>query len=289
MPTDWQQILFDPQNDLMGRLDRLAKKRFWDENLADEAFIWILDKLKADNWARLDSFAGKSKPSTFLYTVFLRSLEDFSRTKFGYPRPKTWLKNMGDFWVQIWKRLCLEREPPEQIKMSMGSGNKHLEREIKQIMVTIKAQEPDCGKQESLTTIGGTDDDLFASTAYSEGQDDSEAMWQHQACHSAEEALQGENLEQLLHVIGLLTGVNCQLPVAPSDMPEFDIKVAQLSDLLQLKPDEQLVLKMKFQQGMKNTAIAHALDMTNYQVKTCLQAVIKRLSLLFRELEIEIM
>ncbi|HFB64133.1 MAG TPA: sigma-70 family RNA polymerase sigma factor [Aeromonadales bacterium] len=277
MPVDWQQILFDPQNDLIGRLDRLAKKRFWDENLADEAFIWILDKLKADNWSRLDGFNGKAKPSTFLYTVFLRSLEDFSRTKFGYPRPKSWLKKLGDLWVQIWKRLCLEREPQEQIKMHLGDGDGQREAEIKQIMVTIKAKEPDCGQQEALTTIGGTDDEAFLF----ESQNDGEALGQDQSRRSTEEILDSGHLEELLQVIGLLTGFNGMQTASQNEA--LLNKMQQLSVLLKMEPTEQLVLQMKFQDGMKDAAIARALDMSNYQVKNSLEGIIKRLSNILSE------
>lgn len=280
MPIDWQQILFDPKKNLIGRFDQLAKKRFWDENLADEAFIWILDKLKADDWARLASFNGHAQPATFLHTVFLRLLEDFSRHKFGYPRPKTWLKNLGDFWVQIWKRLCLEREPPEQIKMSLGEGDDVRELEIKQIMVTIKAKEPDCAQQEGLTTIGGADGDIHIN----EKQNDGIEIGLHHSRRSVDERIHSENLEDLLQVVGLLTGMTCRQTVST----DLNKKLQYFSEQLKLEPGEQLILQMKFQEGMRDAAIARAMDMSNYQVKSSLKVVIQRLNKLFIEADISI-
>lgn len=280
MPTDWQHVLFDPKNNLVGRLDQLTKKRFWDENLADEAFIWVLDKLEVDNWSRLDSFNGSAKPSTFLHTVFLSVIEDFSRHKFGYPRPKTWIKRLGDLWVQIWKQLCLEREPPEQIKMYFSDDAPYLAEEIKLIMVTIKAKETDCGQQELLTTVGGTDDEVYTT----ESHDDGEALGQDRARRSAEETLYHEYIEELMQVIDLLTGMNVQ-QTAVTNERVFD-KVQQLSVSLKMEPVEQLVLQMTFQQGMKVAAIARALDMSNYQIKNTLEDIIKRLSNVFNDADI---
>jgi hypothetical protein len=274
MLTDWQQIIFDPKNDQISRLDNLARKRFWDENIADEAFNWVLDKIKANNWSRLNSFNGKSKPSTYLHTVFLHALENFSREKFGYPRPRTWLKNRGDFWVQIWKRLCLEREPAEQIKATFADNNKQAEIDVKLIITLIKAKEPNCAKQDSLISIGGTDTD--------KNNYDDFLLADDQIDNSTEQVINAQNLDELLEIISRLTGLSQH----KADFNQADETIKNLSDSLKMDDNELLILKMKFEQNMGDAAIARALNLSNYQVNTILKMVLSRLSKLFEDADI---
>ena len=280
MSTDWQQILFDPQNNLIGRLDRLAKKRFWDENIADEAFNWVLDKLKANNWSRLDSFNGSAKPSTYLHTVFIHSLENFSREKFGYPRPKTWIKNQGSFWVKIWKLLCLEREPLEKIRINLSDGSEQREDEIKKIITLIKAKEPNCAKQEALTTIGGGDENKESV----EKEEDGSLLGYQQGRRSTEDILQADNYERLTEIIALLTGFAPTLSKTDDALHNKTLK--KLAQSLNITANETLLLKMKYQQSMSDSAIGRALDMSNYQVKTHLGMIVSRLTDVLKDGEI---
>lgn len=286
MTTDWQQVLFDPNDDMIGRLDRLAKKRFWDDNIADEAFNWVVDKLKANHWKRLDRFKGNAKPSTYLHTVFVHSLESFSREKFGYPRPKTWLKNQGDFWVKIWKMLCLEREEAEHIKYSLGEENKSREAEIIKIIAIIKAKEPNCAKHETITSIGGTEESLNPDGELN----DSSVSHMPTRGRATDTQIQLENYEHIVDVITQLCGFSCQLDssdaIKHKPGNELEKKLHHFSQSLELQVSEQLLLQMKFQQSMSDSSIARALDLTNYQVKTKLTTVIARLSDLLNDADI---
>ena len=254
-PIDWQEILFNPENDLIGRLDRLAKKRFYDENVADEAFIWVLGKIKNDNWSRLERFDERAKPSTFLHTVFVNLLHDFSRYKFGYPRPKKWLQNMGDLWIEIWRRLCLERESKEQIKIQLADTNKVLQAEIARVMVAIKAKEPNCGADEGLTSIGAV-----------ESEQQNEAFDREQLDNKQDDLSSESNadtLEQVLSLVGVMAGLNQQ----KLHNSGLTTKAEQLALGLNLDSDEQLLIKLKYQQCMSNAAIARAMDSTAYKVQ----------------------
>ncbi|WP_028584812.1 hypothetical protein [Desulfogranum mediterraneum] len=95
--------------DHWGMINRLAQRRFSNESLAEEAALYVLNTLAAENWARLGQFRGRSSFSTFFSSVTYRLLEDFSRKKFGRIVPPKWLRAAGCFWLLLFRLLCLER------------------------------------------------------------------------------------------------------------------------------------------------------------------------------------
>ncbi len=153
---DWQAFVFDPNNHWIERLERRSKQRFLDGNLADEAMNYALKALSDDNWARLQQYQSKAKPGTYLLTLYNNLLEDFSRKKFGYPRPPVWLQKLGEQWVSLWRRLCLEREPVESLLVCYQA----IEESIQDMIRAIKAKLPDCGiAQVSVASLGHHNDE----------------------------------------------------------------------------------------------------------------------------------
>lgn len=90
-------------------LEELAEKRFPHENLAHEAFLYLVKRLEDGEWQRVRAFRGDSSFKTFLGVVARRILEDFSREKFGRFRPPLWLKRQGLLFVEVFRMLCHER------------------------------------------------------------------------------------------------------------------------------------------------------------------------------------
>jgi len=83
--VDWKSLVFE--SGWMQKLDQLAAKRFGAGGLAEEAGNYVIEQLSNDNWASLTSFKGQCKPETYLHTVTNNYLEEFSRKRFGRPRP----------------------------------------------------------------------------------------------------------------------------------------------------------------------------------------------------------
>ena len=101
--------LFFQHWDLLGRL---ARKRFPDVSLADEALNFVQDRLQAGDWSRIRAFRGKSSFATYIGHVANRLLEDFSRSKFGRSRPPGWIVALGAFWEQVypvWRKESCSR------------------------------------------------------------------------------------------------------------------------------------------------------------------------------------
>jgi len=89
-------------------INRLAKRRF-QESLAEEAALFVLERLQEDDYRRVRSFSGRARFSTFLASLTHRLLEDFSRARFGRRRPPRWITALGGMWVTLFELLCLRR------------------------------------------------------------------------------------------------------------------------------------------------------------------------------------
>jgi len=145
---NWQDHLYNPK--LMARFEMLAAKRFGGESsLAEEAYTEAISRLADPKWQqnKLQGYKGIASPSSFLTAIYKTLLEDFSRKKFGRPRPPAWLQRLGNLWVRVFKMLCLERHEPETIVDRLC----HEKGETRQYTVfeaieTIKERIPSCGQ-----------------------------------------------------------------------------------------------------------------------------------------------
>lgn len=153
---DWQRFLFDPEQHWISRLERLAQRRFYQRELADQAFEQALGQLQADNWKKLNQFAGRSSPATFLVCVYRHLLEDFAVARFGKCRAPVWVQQLGALWQTVYKRLCCERQELNLVAERLARDDLTVDA-VRQIGKTIKAKIPDCGAQirfESLSAAG---------------------------------------------------------------------------------------------------------------------------------------
>lgn len=138
---DWPEIILTQE--FMALLSQVANKRFTKESLADEAVTYALEALSKDDWVKLKDFNGDSKPTTYALSIATRLFEDFSRKRFGRPRPPSWLKELGQGWIKLWRMLCLERQWPETIKQKLSDDYALDELVIR--MSEIKRRLPNCG------------------------------------------------------------------------------------------------------------------------------------------------
>ena len=207
------------------------------------------------------------------YTVFLNALEDFSKSKYGYIQPKKWLKDLGSFWIKVWKLLCLERNPPEYIKVLMGQGNKQKESEILTFIKLTKAKEPNCGAQTGVTTIGGTAGDSHDEIANKEVGDGP----------SITEGIAVEDLEELLETIAMLTGLISQI----SSTNQLNQKLQEFGLKLNINPNEKLILKMMYLDGMNITNTAKNLNITRHKTKKIHDHILNKIKTILKQIGID--
>lgn len=250
--TDWPSVVFDP--DFMAGLERMAAKRFVQPGLKEEAVTAMIEALSENHWQCLQSFSGKSQPSTFAYSIASRAMEDFARRRFGRPRPPAWLQELGHVWVKLWHMLCLERQWPETIKTRLAKDFQ--EGLIEQVIRTIKQNIPHCGEPgfaECCTTELGLEqlpDDQGASLNTS---------------------LRHAQRTRALALLGQLLGQpGSSQEMCPSNTEEA---LDNVDTLLSLSEDDRLLLSLSYEDGLSSRKIAELLDSSAATVQRRLQAI----------------
>jgi len=132
-------------------INRIAERRFIDSNCAEEAALYVINRLEEDDCRRLRIFSGRAKFSTFISTLTIRILEDFSRKKFGRVRPPAWITVLGGIWVTLFQLLCLQRlnvvEAIETMKSRVADSK---QQQVEKTAWTILEKVTDCGKHQGL-------------------------------------------------------------------------------------------------------------------------------------------
>ncbi len=132
-------------------INRIAERRFIDTNCAEEAALYVMNRLEEDDYRRLRTFSGRAKFSTFISSLTIRLLEDFSRKKFGRVRPPAWITALGGIWVTLFQLLCLQRlsvvEAIETMKSRVADSK---QQQAEEAAWTILEKVTDCGKHQGL-------------------------------------------------------------------------------------------------------------------------------------------
>lgn len=273
---DWGQLFLQPQ--WLTRIDKLAERRFGAGGLAEEASSYVLEALSADNWSRCQQFKGNSRPETYIYTLANNALEEFSRRRFGRMRPPEWLKREGPTWVELWKRLCMERQLDDTVLDSFSASGRELAI-VREMVRTIKARMPWCGSsaQEIPVIYYDNHQDEEVSAADNLAWDDDAAERARQSSYeilvlalsylldtpqnSSERAALEQNAEDKIAQLA----------------PVFD----QLSATIALSDEERLVLSMVYRDGMKKNQVAAALGLHVHQPGRILTRVFDRIASAF--------
>lgn len=151
VPQESSQALKNRVLEHWDLLDRLAQRRFRDQNLADEALLFVQQALADDDWRRVRAYRGEVEFSRFLSHVTYRLLEDFARHKFGRVRPPVWLKRMGSLWLRVFQLLCLERRSVGDVLETLAGGRRP-ERDpaaVKEATAAILSRIPSCGSKSA--------------------------------------------------------------------------------------------------------------------------------------------
>ena len=274
MHVDWKTIVFDPN--WMKQLDGIALHRFSDTALSEEASSYVIEKITENNWEKLRSFTGGSKPETYLYSVTSNLLEEFSRKRFGRLRPPEWLKREGGVWIQTWKMLCMERQPSAHIIDLLCAKEKRSPEFIRGLIKVIRVRIPSCG--EKSRTISLDHNRKNSEQAY-EDEIGLKGL-------SIEQSLDKAELEDRLLVFSELL----ENFVSPSnkEMGALDqIDLMHVKGNLKLEEEEILIVRMAYHEGLKLKLIASALNMPNYQPGRILKGVFKKVITALQASEID--
>ncbi len=235
-------------------INRIAQRRFGDTALAEEAALYVLDRLHEDNCGRLRSYQGRSKFSTFLASVSIRLLEDFSRHRFGRLRPPSWIDSLGGIWLTLFELLCLQRLKVTDAVQTLLSRRAALrEKEIEQAAWTILERVTDCGRHQGLEV----EFDETGPTGQGPVKED----------NSPEQRLMDEQQQ-----------IFTELLFSAPDRAVMDRDfIRRLREKLNLKAEEQLLLKLCFQEELSVTRAGGMLGLNANQAHGKLRRLLARI------------
>ena len=104
---DPAEILATP--DILEKIEAVCQRNFSAENDQNEAYIFVLDSLKDDNFKRLRAYKGKSKLSTYLHTLINSLVIDFRRKRYGRRRIPAAVVKLGRWAEAAYRLVCWQR------------------------------------------------------------------------------------------------------------------------------------------------------------------------------------
>ncbi len=247
-------------------INRLASRRFGDTSLAEEAALFVLDRLEENDCARLQAFSGKSSFSTYIASVSIRILEDFARKKFGRVRPPGWLKALGGLWTVLFHLLCLERlRVPDAVETVIARGVFRDRDEIETAAWSILERIVHCGKHQglevSIDEVAGTqnnkDDFFHCSSSLSEPE-----KW-----------LQEDEQRTFLHLLFHET-----LDMDDHALDDIPRRLKNLSkQSIELSTEDKLLLQLCFKDNFSVSSAGKMLGLNANQVHGRLRRLLSRM------------
>jgi len=96
-------------SDILEKIEAVCKRHFYTENDRNECYIFVLDSLGADNFKRLRAFKGKSKLSTYLYSLVNSLAIDFRRKRYGRRRIPSAVLKLGKWAEAVYRLVCWQK------------------------------------------------------------------------------------------------------------------------------------------------------------------------------------
>ena len=268
MDVNWSQLILSET--FFQRLSSQARRHIVDDVVADQAVTYVIETLSANQWEKCQTYNGKSTPETFLYSLCSNLVIDYSRKYYGRQRPPSWLQRNGPLWLAIWKELCINRADRETVIMRHTADGSHSRTVIETIITGITARLPWCGVSSRPESI---DDDN-----YHDHYDELTTSHESNDREGFDDALEFANL--VLNESGDSSNLEGMSSVDPSSL--YDV-----FKNLQLTPEEKLILKMHYCDGLNFSAIARALGMAKHQPVRLIEKVLERARKLLKEYGID--
>jgi len=301
----WPEAILGKMGEGLEIIDNISAKRFSRPAEAEEAAAFVLEKLSENGWKRCQSYQGNAQPRTYLIRVTKNLLEDFSRKKYGRPRPPKWLKDSGRTWVELWTELCKEgRSHLEIVPRFMQRGH---ERDwIKDTIKIIKAKIPDCGQKlfearsledvSSIKNLSNNDETATNSVgdfshervAFATSVENSLIEAPNDTAYAQQGMAEADLLRMVYSIAEVVPSPDSpdagNLAYSKSTRAQRNSALNGFGQALVFKDIERVVLKMRFKDGLSISAVARALQLKRYDVTVIETTCLKRI----REAAIEV-
>lgn len=283
---EWPALVFDQS--FMQSVDKLALRRFGEGALAEEATTYVVDYLSADDWDKCKAFEGKSQPRTFLYTLSNNAIEEFSRKRFGRPRPPVWLQELGDLWIKLWRSLCLERQMLPAIVDRFCHTDFREPANVHDAARVIKARIPNCG-QSSRDDMAVEDIDQISDAEQS-------SQLNSGCCDEIPMEFDTPFHGELLMMIRAIAS-----PDTPADhfsqqsaqhhdgiAHKYQHQLEQLRSALSMTDQEIIMLRMIYVEGLSKTATSKAMGLPAHQAGRIVKDVLDRIGDALRQCDLDL-
>jgi DNA-directed RNA polymerase specialized sigma24 family protein len=275
---DWHKLVLDENAEGLQLIDSLAQQRFNPGVLAEEAATYVIERLADNSWQRCAHFKGKSQVKTFLHSLIVNLLEEFSRTRFGRPRPPAWLQRQGEIWIKIWKQLCLERQTLPELLQRYEQTDLYQSGWIKQVASVIKARIPNCGEYRFEAQ---TVDDIASVADSAINEQTSKSTADHLSNYKFE--LQAET-EVFLVLRAVLQEQPTSEIFSEDKAKALNIQIGnqcdrlnELREALVLSDEEIVVLRMVYADGLSKTAVSRVLGLPSHQAGMIANKALRRI------------
>lgn len=261
--TDWKEKTM-AHWDLM---NLMARRRFGSSGLAEEAALFVLDRLSEKNWQRLEKFSGRSSFQTYLASVTYRLLEDFARLKFGRKRAPVWIKSLGGMWRTLFRLLCLERfSLTDAVEYLAARAPSEQKEELEEKGWKILEEVTDCGKHQAKEVSLDDEKKRIDNTALGS---ELEEKW--------------EKEEKFLFFQALFSEV---LGTPDEHNVHRSFQKVVMTGIV-LTSEEKLLVKLIYQDGVNKTEAGRMLGYNRNQTHGRLRRLLTRLRLEFIKMGID--
>ena len=96
-------------SDILEKIESVCNRHFSAENDRNECFIFVIDSLRADDFKRLRAFKGKSKLSTYIYSLTNSLVIDFRRKRYGRRRIPAAVLKLGQWAEAVYRLVCWQK------------------------------------------------------------------------------------------------------------------------------------------------------------------------------------
>ena len=235
-----------------GFINKVAKRRFWQSTVAEEAALWVMDALARDDWAALKKYRGTAGFGAFLRAVAIAELENFARARFGRRRPPLWVTRLGGIWEKLYAALCRQRAPLHEATEFVRAGERADGAEVEKAARELLARIPDCGMV--VEEVPFEDGSELAAAAPSSPDRESERREREEALSTIFQLVVGGGPEAAARLCGA--------------MREVKISVSS---------EERIFLRMCYQDGLPVARAGRLLGMGRFQAAARMRRLLQRL------------
>ena len=251
--TEWEVIYSDYWTSYFNKLVR--KRLPYSAEIAEETMEDVRQEL-AIKLSKLDT--APNSINAYLHTAFRNTLEDYLRSKEGYPRPPEWIKRLGAAYERIYKLLCLENRAVNDIHSMLENMYQYTRDFVEQVVTEVRAGVVNCGSWRDSVSIENVISEVEAA-----GQHNRQTL-------SPEEILQDMDSRSVIETI-----LGQQL--TSTDFTDVFAEALAALSRCEMGDDERLLLRLVYTEGCSVSKAARLVGLPDAEARKRLKKTMQHL------------